>query len=267
MRRLSCLSSTTQRLRLRLGVRAWFGVLAPGCDVDDGAHRADRPGTWRLGVVGEGEVALLTQPRELLLRELDAVRECCRREVLLTIADWHDTTLARSRFRLPSVKSGAEHGRAGPAPPTSRATQGDVSASPIQAWMSWVARMRRTRSAACSVGSGPRLAGQQTEEESGRERDTGARMKQALEGQSRAADSKLLTSALCYVSHPRPPTRYRSIPLPATPPADTNTRKYRPPGCRSARTERTAADLRPHRCATWPIPPRNPPRALDVAQQ
>ena len=45
-----------------------------------------------------------------------------------------------------------------------------------------------------------------TGEESGRERDTGARINQALEGQSRAADSKLLTSALRYVSHPRPPT-------------------------------------------------------------
>ena len=41
----------------------------------------------------------------------------------------------------------------------------------------------------------------------GRERDTGARIKQALEGQSRAADHKPLTSALRYVSHPRPPTR------------------------------------------------------------
>ena len=36
--------------------------------------------------------------------------------------------------------------------------------------------------------------------------DTGARISKALEGQSRAADSKLLTSALRYVSHPRPPT-------------------------------------------------------------
>ena len=50
-------------------------------------------------------------------------------------------------------------------------------------------------------------------------------MKQALEGLRRAADSKLLTSALRYVSHPRPPTRYRPGPPPATPPADTNTRK------------------------------------------
>ncbi len=38
----------------------------------------------------------------------------------------------------------------------------------------------------------------------GRERDTGARIKQALEGQSRAADHKPLTSALRYVSHSRP---------------------------------------------------------------
>ena len=42
--------------------------------------------------------------------------------------------------------------------------------------------------------------------ESGRRRDTGARINKALEGQSRAADSKLLTSALRYVSHPRPRT-------------------------------------------------------------
>jgi transposase len=38
------------------------------------------------------------------------------------------------------------------------------------------------------------------------ERDTGARINQALEGQSCAADSKLLTSALRYVSHSRPKT-------------------------------------------------------------
>ena len=42
--------------------------------------------------------------------------------------------------------------------------------------------------------------------ESGRGRDTGARINKALEGQSRAADHKLLTSALRFVSHPRPPT-------------------------------------------------------------
>jgi transposase len=39
----------------------------------------------------------------------------------------------------------------------------------------------------------------------GRERDTGARIKRALEGPSRAADHKPLTSALRYVSHSRPP--------------------------------------------------------------
>ena len=40
----------------------------------------------------------------------------------------------------------------------------------------------------------------------GRERDTGARITTALEGPSRAADHKPLTSALRYVSHSRPPT-------------------------------------------------------------
>ena len=40
----------------------------------------------------------------------------------------------------------------------------------------------------------------------GRERDTGARIKRALKGPSRAADHKPLTSALRYVSHSRPPT-------------------------------------------------------------
>ena len=39
----------------------------------------------------------------------------------------------------------------------------------------------------------------------GRERDTGARITTALEGPSRAADHKPLTSALRYVSHSRPP--------------------------------------------------------------
>jgi hypothetical protein len=37
----------------------------------------------------------------------------------------------------------------------------------------------------------------------GRGRDTGARIDEALEGQSRAADHKLLTSALRFVSRPR----------------------------------------------------------------
>jgi len=41
--------------------------------------------------------------------------------------------------------------------------------------------------------------------EGGREHDTGARITKALEGQSRAADHKPLTSALRYVSHSRPP--------------------------------------------------------------
>ena len=49
-------------------------------------------------------------------------------------------------------------------------------------------------------------AGWRSGEKSGRERDTGARINEALEGQSCAADSKLLTSALRYVSHSRPKT-------------------------------------------------------------
>jgi len=43
-----------------------------------------------------------------------------------------------------------------------------------------------------------------TGEQGGRERDTGARIQQALKGQSRAADHKPPTSALRYVSHSRP---------------------------------------------------------------
>ncbi len=50
----------------------------------------------------------------------------------------------------------------------------------------------------------PRLA-RHHGRESGRERDTGARITTAIEGQSRAADHKPLTSALRYVSHSRPP--------------------------------------------------------------
>src|SRR5215213_1725065 len=49
--------------------------------------------------------------------------------------------------------------------------------------------------------------------QSGRERDTGARITTAHEGQSRAADHKPLTSALRYVSHSRPP---HTIPQEAT---------------------------------------------------
>jgi hypothetical protein len=44
----------------------------------------------------------------------------------------------------------------------------------------------------------------------GRERDNGARINEALKGQSSAADPKLLTSALCWVSRPRPPTKIAS---------------------------------------------------------
>ena len=50
------------------------------------------------------------------------------------------------------------------------------------------------------------VADWQAASEGGRERDTGARITKALEGQSRAADHKPLTSALRYVSHSRPPT-------------------------------------------------------------
>ena len=50
--------------------------------------------------------------------------------------------------------------------------------------------------------------------EGGRERDTGARIKQALEGQSRAADHKPLTSALRYVSHSRPQHSLSHTPRP-----------------------------------------------------
>ena len=53
-------------------------------------------------------------------------------------------------------------------------------------------------------------------DQGGRERDTGARITTALEGQSRAADHKPLTSALRYVSHSRPPTRSHRRPRPAS---------------------------------------------------
>jgi hypothetical protein len=56
------------------------------------------------------------------------------------------------------------------------------------------------------ITAAPRDAPSRTrDQKGGRERDTGARINQALQrGQSRAADSKLHTSALRYVSHPRP---------------------------------------------------------------
>ena len=69
----------------------------------------------------------------------------------------------------------------------------------------------RGRARARSPGRGrlrqdrPRLA-RRTNKQGGRERDTGARTKQALKGQSRAADHKPQTSALRYVSHSRPKT-------------------------------------------------------------
>ena len=39
-------------------------------------------------------------------------------------------------------------------------------------------------------------------------------MNEALEGQSRAADHKLLTSALRYIGHPRPPQKVSPDPNP-----------------------------------------------------
>ena len=57
----------------------------------------------------------------------------------------------------------------------------------------------------------PRPPGRRPDQ-GGRERDTGARITTALEGQSRAADHKPLTSALRYVSHSRPPTRSHQRP-------------------------------------------------------
>jgi hypothetical protein len=56
--------------------------------------------------------------------------------------------------------------------------------------------------------------------EGGRERDTGTRIKTALEGPSRAADHKSLTSALRSVNHSRPPphshrSRHTTSPLDA----------------------------------------------------
>src|SRR5271169_296679 len=50
---------------------------------------------------------------------------------------------------------------------------------------------------------GPRLAGSRAEED-GRERDTGARITKALEGQGRATDHEALTSALRLVLYSRP---------------------------------------------------------------
>ena len=63
----------------------------------------------------------------------------------------------------------------------------------------------------------PRPPGRRRDQ-GGRERDTGARITNALEGQSRAADHKPLTSALRYVSHSRPPTRSHQRPNSASRP-------------------------------------------------
>ena len=53
--------------------------------------------------------------------------------------------------------------------------------------------------------------------EGGRERDTGARITKALEGQSRAADHKPLTSALRYVNRSHPTTRSHTSRQPTSP--------------------------------------------------
>ena len=61
-----------------------------------------------------------------------------------------------------------------------------------------------------------RLEGDRTGE-GGRERDTGARISKALEGQSRAADHKPLTSALRFRQSPAPTTRSPQEPPPDQP--------------------------------------------------
>ena len=70
------------------------------------------------------------------------------------------------------------------------------------------------------------------EPEPRRERWARARHRSAHEigpqaGQSRAADSKLLTSALRYVSHPRPPDKLTDRDTPRPPAARSSDRKHR----------------------------------------
>src|SRR5260370_15247365 len=67
--------------------------------------------------------------------------------------------------------------------------------------------------------NGPRLAGSHAEKESGRDRDSGARITKALKGQGRAPDHDPLTSALRLVLYSRPPKPQRPTPALTTRPA------------------------------------------------
>ena len=95
----------------------------------------------------------------------------------------------------------------------------------------------------------------------GRGRDTGARINEALEGQSCAADHKLLTSALRFVSHPRLPNNLTPHTHSGNPRRNPALRKYRAntatnrPGPETGPTEDV---LRPPRPDPDPSHPRNP---------
>ena len=108
-------------------------------------------------------------------------------------------------------------------------------------------------------------------EKGGRERDTGARINQALEGQSRAADPQLQTPALRLVIASRPHDNltppHRRRPPPTLTTRAQNPATTTPIGTAAGPTGPTEADLRPS--ATPPRPIRSPksarncPRALD----
>ena len=126
---------------------------------------------------------------------------------------------------------------------TNRAMREPKSSSPSQAEASYVRMVRDWQATA--------------PEESGRERDTGARIQLGPRRASRAADSKLLTSALRYVSHSRPPTTYRRHATPTTPAASTRAQIPAEP----RRSRRPPAD-RPHRSrSAAPEAPRDQPLA------
>ena len=117
-------------------------------------------------------------------------------------------SLTRRKIRKLDSPPGATRARASAAPATATATRRSVTPSAPSPNRPRAPTDRRSPTGRPAAG-----------EEGGRERDTGARITKALEGQSRAADHKPLTSALRYVNRPHPtndPTGAAARPAPLT---------------------------------------------------
>ena len=101
--------------------------------------------------------------------------------------------------------------------------------------------------------------------ESGRERDTGARIKKALEGQSRAADHKPLTSALRSSVYSRPTSSLTPNKAPAKTPAAAGI-DIAPTQKAAKFTQRTSDATKPAPHKAICGPPAQPPRPIPLPE-